>query len=185
MEEEYKYIRALLENDYKILNEMYKKFLPKIEAIVLKNNGNKDDAFNIFQEALIIILRKSQQLGFELTSKFSTFLYGICWKLWLKELKKKKINQLINLPDEALSITDLLEELMKEEERYQLLLEKLKELSEKCQEIILLRLKKIKFKDIADTMGYENENTAIQKHFKCKKQLIKLIRGDDRYEDLK
>jgi len=181
MHEDYRYIEALLENDHKLLNEMYQKFLPRIEAMVRSNSGTKDEAFDIFQEALIIIYRKAKQMGFELTSKFYTYLYGICRNLWLKKLGKVKTEPLIKPPEEEYSNIDLTEEAMEDEKRYQLYQEKMLELSEDCQKIISLRLKKTKLKDIANLMGYKNENTATQKHFKCKKQLVKLIQGDDRY----
>lgn len=182
MHEDYKYIRALLQNDHQILNELYQKFLPRIEAMVIKNSGSVQDAFDIFQEALIVIYKKALQPGFQLTSKFYTFLYGVCNNLWKKKLVKKNPKQLINPPEEAYSNIDLIEEVMEDEKRHQLFSEKFLELSSECQQMIRLFFKKVRAKEIVKTMAYKNENTVIQKHHKCKKQLIKLIREDDRFE---
>lgn len=183
MHEDYRYIKALLENDYPILNELYRKLLPKTEALVVKNSGSLQDAFDIFQEALIIIYRKAQQPDFKLTSKFSTFLHGVCWNLCRKRFNKIKTEPLINTPEEGYTHIDLVEETLEDEKRYQLYREKTLELGKECQEIILLFLKKIKAKEIGIKMGYKNENTVLQKHHKCKKQLIKLIHGDERFEE--
>lgn len=182
MEEEYSYIKAMLENDHYVLNQLYKKYFPRIKTMVLKNSGTAHDAFDIFQEALVVIYKKAQQPNFELTSKFYTFLYGVSWNLLRKRFDKISLEPLINVPEEGYNNIDLLEEVLEDEKRYQLYKEKLNELAENCQKIIKLFLKKIKLQEIADMLNYKNQNTVAQKHFKCKKQLIKLIREDERYE---
>ena len=53
-----KYVDALVNNDSVILNLVYKKFLPPIQRMVLQNNGSDDDAYDLFQNALLSIYNK-------------------------------------------------------------------------------------------------------------------------------
>ncbi len=58
--------------------------------MVIHMGGTSEDARDIFQEGLMIILEKIDEKSFILTSKFITFLYCICENLWKMVLLKKK-----------------------------------------------------------------------------------------------
>ena len=63
-----------------------------VENYILKNSGNKEDAKDIFQNALIIFYKKAISSEFELTSKISTYIFAIAQNLWLKKLRDNKKN---------------------------------------------------------------------------------------------
>jgi len=52
--------------------------------------GNADDARDIFQDGLIIMLEKLDNKEFALTCKFKTFLYCVCEHLWKAVLDKRQ-----------------------------------------------------------------------------------------------
>src|ERR1700750_849043 len=54
--------------------------------LIINNNGNEDDAKDIYQEAIIILYNKVKAGDFELSSKLKTFIYSVCRRLWLKRL---------------------------------------------------------------------------------------------------
>jgi len=62
LHEDQKYIRALCNHDFVLINEIYEKCSPQCRAYVLKNNGSIDDARDVFQEALIIVYQKCKEL---------------------------------------------------------------------------------------------------------------------------
>ena len=45
---------------------------------MLNNNGNEDDAKDIFQESIIVLYEKVKAGKFELSSKLKTFIYSVC-----------------------------------------------------------------------------------------------------------
>ena len=73
----------------KAIKELYKEF-PKIKANICMSGGTKQEAEEIFNDALLLLIEKVQEQNFQLTSKLSSFLYGINRFLWMNELRKKK-----------------------------------------------------------------------------------------------
>ena len=94
-----KYIEGLLRGDDKMLRAIYKNFSGRISNYVIKNGGSKEDAKDIFQDALMIILQKAQSPDFELTSSFYTYLYSVC-KLVFYGKRRKKTNQTVTIPED-------------------------------------------------------------------------------------
>jgi DNA-directed RNA polymerase specialized sigma24 family protein len=65
-----------LHSDY-IIKYVYKEFFSFHPLPDQTNAGLEEDAEDIFQEALYIILKKLQEDDFELSSSFLTYLYSI------------------------------------------------------------------------------------------------------------
>jgi DNA-directed RNA polymerase specialized sigma24 family protein len=61
-----------------------------ILQLVINNNGDEDEAKDIYQEAIIVLYNKVKRGDFELSSKLKTYIYSICRRLWLKRLKATK-----------------------------------------------------------------------------------------------
>jgi RNA polymerase sigma factor (sigma-70 family) len=150
------------------LGILYKHF-PMMRKMILAKGGTKQDAEDIFQEALVIFCRKAKDYEFQLTSQLSTYLYGICYFLWKDEKRRSQKfisteidNELIKADE--VSITELLEEdnQVKQAEKV------LNELGERCRELLLLFYNGgIRLKDIARKMGYSSEATAKNQKYKC------------------
>ncbi len=69
---------------------LVKDFLPVIRHYISKNNGNSEDAKDIFQDALYIIIEKIYSNDLVLHGTLSTYLFAICKNLWLMALDKQK-----------------------------------------------------------------------------------------------
>ena len=70
---------------------LYKFYFPSVASYVKQNMGNTEDAEDIFQEAILVLLQKVRQPDFILTSALKTYLYAIAKNLWLKRLRKNKL----------------------------------------------------------------------------------------------
>jgi len=66
------------------------RYLPMIRLMVTQMGGSPEDARDLFQEGLMIILEKIDNREFALTCKFKTFLYSICENLWKMAVMKQK-----------------------------------------------------------------------------------------------
>lgn len=53
-----------------------------IEKMIVEKGGQTSDAEDVFQDTLLILLSKSRQPDFKLTSKLSTLLYAIARNRW-------------------------------------------------------------------------------------------------------
>jgi RNA polymerase sigma factor (sigma-70 family) len=67
------------------------EFLPVISYYISKNNGSEDDAKDVFQDALFIVIEKIHNNDFSLKGPLSTYLYAICKHLWMMELDKQRV----------------------------------------------------------------------------------------------
>ena len=183
---DYKYVRALLDNDHQLVAKIYQDFFPRIKNLITRNSGSQDDAYDIFQEGLMVIYNKARESDFQLTSSFFSFLYGICSRLWLKQLRKKS-HQKVTLDDEMEFKDDFdLEDAIALRDKRNLLKTKFNLLKERCQQILRLTLLDRKsHQEVAEAMGFANANVAKKEKSKCKSRLVKLVMEDPLFEELR
>lgn len=161
-------IGLLKGNNFARAGEELYAYFPAVKKLVLKNSGSTQDAEDIYQEALIILVRKVQAPGFVLSSSLNTYLYGICRFLWSDRLKQK--NRIIEVEVEkspaVISNEDL--ELLKREEENKLSEQAFLQLGEKCRQLLLLfYFKKRSLKDIAGLLGFSSEKVAKNQKYRC------------------
>ncbi len=174
-----------LNSDY-IIKHVYQEFFPTIRYLIKKNTGNDEDAEDIFQESLIIVLKNVEKEDFYLSCSFLTYLYSISRNLWMQRLKLKKksatsfdlIEEFFNIPE-----TSTPETVEAEQMKYRIYREHFNAMEKDCQRILLLSLQNFSSKDIAETMGYGSENYAKTKKYNCKERLKKSILNDPRMVD--
>jgi len=84
-------VNAIKDNDSKILRTIYANNYPKIEALVLKNNGTKDHAKDIYQEAFLAVWQNVKQDKFIPVSESSVngYLYTIAKNKWMDVLRSQ------------------------------------------------------------------------------------------------
>lgn len=171
-----------LNSDY-IIKHVYKEFFPTIKFLIKKNTGNEEDAEDIFQESLLVILKNVHKDEFFLTCSFLTYLYSISRNLWMQKLKsKRKSGDNLELLEKFMEIpeTSGIEMAEIEQLRYKIYRDHFHAMDKDCQRILLLSLQKFSSKEIADTMGYGSENYAKTKKYNCKERLKKSIMDDPR-----
>jgi len=176
-----KYLKGLRERDVAVLKEIYASTYPKILKHILANSGVREDAEDVFQEALIVLYRKIGQNQLNIERNFESFFFGVCRHIWLKKLSRK---QKAFVPIEDNLTFGAWEEDLIEVEQYQLYRNKFNSLGGPCQKILQLFFDKKSMKEIAQIMGFASEGYAKKKKFKCQKHLIELIKKDSRYQEL-
>ncbi|WP_367390581.1 RNA polymerase sigma factor [Lewinella sp. LCG006] len=155
------------------LRALYQLHYGMIEQLVLRNNGEREDAADIFQDGLVALFHKSRQTGFVLTASLKTLLYAICRNLWLMKLRKKKRETpLTDVHQETVSLDAGILDLLEDNDRNQLIAQGLQQLGSDCQKVLqLYYFERSKMKDIADTMGYAGEQVAKNKKSRCLRKL--------------
>ncbi len=174
-----------LHSDF-IIKHVYKEFFPTIKFLIKKNTGNEEDAEDIFQESLLVILKNVQKEEFYLTCSFLTYLYSISRNLWMQRLKVKRkgmdnfeaLEKFFNISE-----ADNIELAEVEQLRYKIYRDHFNAMEKDCQRILLLSMQKYSSKDIAETMGYSSENYAKTKKYNCKERLKKSIMEDPRMSE--
>ena len=83
-------LKALGKNNRQAAEKIYKEHFTLIQRLVINNNGNGDDARDIFQEAMIVLYEHARDPSFELTCQIKTYLFSVSRRLWLKRLQQMK-----------------------------------------------------------------------------------------------
>lgn len=185
---DHKYIEALVNNDKGLLDELYRKFSGRIKWMVLRNNGTEADAADVFQEALLSIYHKARTQDFVLTCPLESFLYLICKSKWLNVLSKRKSYPVTITEDNGYYLGEdsfkLAEECNLQEQRHQLLIEKLAQLGEPCRQLLHLSWSDKSMEEVAQilrmTYGY-----ARKKKSDCMAKLILLVKQSSQFSSLK
>ncbi len=147
----------------KAFAQLYQLY-PKIEKLILSKGGGKQDASDVFQEALIVLYRKLQSSDFVLTASLYTYLYSVSRYIWRDTQKQNS-----KIPQNELDYSQ--EEVIKtvqEEKKYQVAELAFSELGERCQQLLLMfYYKKMSFKTIAESMQFKSEKIAKNQKYKC------------------
>ncbi len=161
-------------NTEKAVKVLYKEF-PKIKALILSSGGDKVIARQIFHDSLILLIEKVEKPGFELTSKLSTFLYGINRFLWKNELRRRNKSVELEWKDTLIIEADDINYNEENEERLKHLQKILDSVSEKCKAIFkLFYFEKKSMQVITEKLGYSNVNSAKTQKYKCMEKAIKM-----------
>lgn len=165
-------------NDSKVtLEHLYSSYFPMILQLVIKNNGNEDDAKDIFQESIIVLYNKVKAGNFELNSKLKTFLYSVCRRLWLKRLNEQsKTSRNIHDFSELIPVEEDLEKHEEKNRQFILMDLALKQLGEPCKTIIEdYYLQNRSMQEICEKFGYTNADNAKTQKYKCLQRLKKIF----------
>lgn len=157
------------ESAYKVLYQFY---FPVVERLVIKNSGTKDDAKDIFQESLLVLMEKVNKADFQLTSSLKTYLFAIAQNLWLKKLREEKlvfVNEGTYAQDWEMTAESIDNEQDKKEEQIQSLFKKI---TIRCQEILqaIFYLNE-PMQNLMQKMGWKNKHTADNQKYKCIQQM--------------
>ncbi|MES2512752.1 MAG: sigma-70 family RNA polymerase sigma factor [Bacteroidota bacterium] len=162
-------VNLIRDNKYSPAMKSLYAYLPVVKKFVLKNNGTKQEAEDIFQEGLVIFCSKVNKPGFLLTCNINTYVYSVCRLLWLDELKKKnKIvkNKFMELSDGHL--TDDMSHDIEEDKPLRNAQEAIMQLGEKCKQLLeLFYFKKLSMKEIAKIVGFASEKGAKNQKYRC------------------
>ncbi len=102
-------INAVKTNDESTLKALYQENYPKVEILVLKNNGSRDHAKDIFQEAFITVWRNIKQDKFtpQNESSLNGYLYTIAKNKWMDHLRSKDYKKTVhNLNEQQIDASD-------------------------------------------------------------------------------
>lgn len=179
-------IDGIKDRDIRVINYLYKKFFNQIGFMVSSNSGTKMDAEDLFQDALVMIYQKIITDSLQLTSSFNTYLYSICWHLWLQKLNKHAFKyQYKGMTDlDAVEDEMNIKEILEESEKYKLFQQHFLKLTQAEQNVLRLYMSKTPAKEVANIMGYKSDDYAKFRKYLCKEKLKNSIINDPQFKKL-
>jgi RNA polymerase sigma factor (sigma-70 family) len=164
----------------RVLAYLYDKPLQKIRRYILNNNGTREDANDIFQDAVVILFNQVKKNKYNEAFEVDGFLYSVARNLWIDKMRKEKrivVNDFIEGASHS-DFNDHLKDLIVKE-KSTALRKVFERLDEKCRKILLYVIyEKLNMKEISERMGYSNENVAKSNHYRCKQYLSKMVKED-------
>ena len=159
------------------------QYLPMIKNMVTHMGGNSEDAKDIFQEGLMIILEKIDSGEFALTCKFKTFLYCICENLWKSVLIKRQrsVNYLqrqIDTEEDADFSEQVDDDLCRE-----IFMKSFKKLDKSGRKILKLYWKGYSPQEIAEKLNYSNGYVR-KKKSESQAELIEKVKSNPEYRKI-
>ena len=170
-------VLGILNNSEEALNKLYAGYYPMVLQFILNNNGDEDDAKDVYQEAIIVLYNKIKSGNFELSSKLKTYLYSVSRRIWLKKLAQlsKKTSNIADFED-VLIVEEDIEQHEQKDMQFDKMKISLESLGEPCKTIIEdFYIHNLSMQDICEKFGYTNADNAKTQKYKCLQRLKKLF----------
>jgi len=165
--------------DSKVIDSLYETLLPKVKKHVRSNGGSLDDAYDVFQESVIVFYKLVVNEKFDSDKyKVHGFVYTICKNLWINLVKKRISDQnrerKVEKDDSEFSLLDNIINA----ERKTALDQVFQTLGEKCTEILTqFYYHRLSLKEIAKEINMTEDSVKVKSH-RCKKLLADKIKGN-------
>lgn len=162
----------------KAFSRLY-RYLPPVQKMILSRGGSKNDALDIYQDALVILCKKVQENNFTLTSSLDTYLYSVCRFLWSDECKRKGRQPEHDLNDEINLSEEELHSIHEQEQHLTLAETALGKLGQKCLQLLqLFYVRNLDMKTIAKKMEFTSQGAAKNQKYKCLEKAKQLYQAE-------
>ena len=170
-------LEGLALNDREVIEAIYRDNYPMVQALILNNSGNSDEARDIFQEAMIVVYEKAVSGSLELHCLLKTYLYSVCRRLWLKRLQQlQRYGSLIENVEETITVDEDLDMHEKHNADFLMMENAMSKIGEPCKSLLdAYYLQKKNMQEIAVDFGYTNADNAKTQKYKCLVRLKKLF----------
>lgn len=171
-------IEGIRQGNDETLNYLYNNYFDLILNYVLKNSGSEDDAYDIFQDAMVILFKKVSENHIELTTDLKGYIFVIARNLWNVQLRRvrRKSGTEVDFADED-DLSELLDTPIE-----QIVQRSFLKLDPECRKVLELHMEGRNYEHIARVMKYKSEGYARRKKYLSKEALIKIVKEDPDYE---
>jgi RNA polymerase sigma factor (sigma-70 family) len=176
-------IECLKNRQSYVVRYLSDRYMPMIRLMVFRTGGTLEDAKDIFQDGLIIMLEKIDNNEFVLTCKFRTFLYVVCENLWKSVLDRRRaaLNYFSRRTEDETDndFTEIQDNRMYENIFYEVF----DTLDPACQNVLKLYWEELTPDQIADKLGVTNGYVR-KKKSEAQAQLISRIKQHPGYRKI-
>ena len=167
-------------NPNQAISQLYSQHYGMLEHLILTNSGQAEDAADIIQEAMLVVVKMIRNEKFRGESSLKSFLYSICKNLWINELRKRKSNQYKNeqYENEKSQIDLSVVEEIQQMENLRFVMNLFETLGEKCKQVLtLFYFEELSMRDICEKLAFSSEQVLRNKKYKCLQSLIQQVQS--------
>lgn len=171
-------------DDSLALEHLYVEVFPKIKKYILSNAGSYDDAFDIFQDAVVVLCRQVHAGKYNAAFEIDGFLFFVSRNLWINKAKRDKRKVRMSENFDHSDNYDYSDDIVTDEKVRGLgVITKL--LGEKCLELLKQSIVfKASSEEIATEMGFATANAVKTQKYKCKQKLLQILEENPKLNEL-
>ena len=152
-----------------VFNYLIEYEYPNTMRFIENNGGNNEQAREIFQEAITLILERIYCKKLEIKSSFSAYLYSVARNLWIKQMKERKLHAKV-VDEIAYSETEIsvIEHRSAPVDNYEIICSAIEQLGDPCRKLLeYFYFRNLDWQTIASEMGYSSPESARNQKYKC------------------
>jgi RNA polymerase sigma factor (sigma-70 family) len=169
--------------DNEVIQIFYKKVLPPVTQYVKRRSGSKDDAWDIFHDAILLLYRQIFNGQYRQDKyKVYGYLYRLSCNLWINKVKRE--NRLVTLEPEdheilgsdpgEYTVTDL-----PVKENRNLLQTFFADIGDKCIELLTYTIYyNLMIEDIQIRMDFNSEGAVKMQLKRCREKLLQKVKDN-------
>ena len=165
--------------DREVVPVLYKKVFPMVTKYITGHYGRKEDAADIFQDALMMFYSQVIKKEFNEQYKVYGYLYRVCINRWINKIKREKK---IELKEEMETFEISEEQSMVHilaENRDNILQTFFSNIGDKCIEVLTYTIyNDLLLEDVMIRMGFASVDAVKMQIHRCKQKLIKEIQNN-------
>jgi RNA polymerase sigma factor (sigma-70 family) len=180
-----KILKGIFENDSTVIQYVYDRYFNTIKSFVHRYGGADEDAWDIFQDGIVVIYEQIKNENLIVKNSFLTYFYTICKYQWLNVIRERDSKYFQSIEDsleaDRLNLNEenlKLDEAIEKEKRIKLYQRNVAKLSKECQALLKLVAKGYNTDEITKELDYKSTGFTYKKRRICKERLIKLINTD-------
>ncbi len=170
-------IEALRRGDSKVYEKLFIEYFGMVKYLVENNQGTEEDARDVFQDTILVLINKSRQANFTLKASIKTFIYSVARNIWYSRARKRKgLKTITDFEDYLESDETSVERKKAHDERLNKLEKQLAGMGDPCRTLLQqFYYLKQSMTEIAKNLGYTNANHAKSQKYKCMKKLKSMM----------
>ncbi len=161
-------IEHLNKGDFnKAATELYKMF-DSVYGILKSKGASVEDTKDLFQEAIMVLMRKISEEKEVINCTLKTYITTICKYQWNNRINKLSYKHTTNTDTFYADIENDVKDFEQEEQQFELIGKVLSKIGEKCKELLsLFYLDQKHMDEIAEIMKFSGVNSAKTQKYKC------------------
>lgn len=177
-------IEGLAAGENAAIAEIYRLYQPILLKWMVSRGGEEIDAYDVFQEGILVLFEKAADPSFALTCKLSTYLFAVCKRIWFKKTQQRSNTSSLDIGkrtdednDEDLASYDEDIDVHREKElNFDKLEHSLDQLGSPCKELLrAFYIDDKSMQEIAAAFSYTNAENAKTQKYKCLNRLKKIF----------
>ena len=163
-----------------LVKALYKIAFPPIVTFIRQKSGDRSDAEDCFQDALLALINKVTKGEYDEKYEVKNFLFVAARNIWFNKLQRAKKVRSADLQDFQLQdFSPQGMEVMIDDERKSAIQTLMNKAGERCKELLHLVLFEGKsLKEITSLMNFSSVDVTKTNHYRCKKKLKEELKGN-------